>query len=141
MINKGTACDKVRNSEPAYGKAGAAAEPERQPAGRADRHIELDRERDRDDVMLDEAAERDEYRRTEQADPIRWSRNVTDKAAEHYRLGQSLWVVGRDPAGCNQITKAQGSTPAEDRIDPVTAETANCSGCQNPYGEKRTPAQ
>jgi hypothetical protein len=140
MINKGTACDKGRNSEPAHGKAGAAAEPERQRAGRADCHIERDRERDRDDVMLDEAAERDEYRRAEQADPIRRSRNVTDKAAEHYRLGQSLGVVGRDPAGCNQITKAQGTIPAEDRIDPVTAETANCSGCQNPYGEKRTPA-
>jgi len=53
MINKGTACDKLRNSEAAHGKTGAAAEPERQPAGRADRHIERDRERDRDDVMLD----------------------------------------------------------------------------------------
>ena len=83
MINKGTACDKVRNFEAAHGKTGAAAEPEKQPARRADRHIERDREWDRDDIMLDEAAERDEYRRTRQADPIRWSRNVTDKAAEH----------------------------------------------------------
>jgi hypothetical protein len=29
MINEGTACDKVRNSDAAHGKTGAAAEPER----------------------------------------------------------------------------------------------------------------
>src|SRR5271166_3236782 len=146
MINKSAACDKVGEPEAADGEDGAAAEPEQQPARRAHRDIESDRERDRYEIVLDEPGDRHEQGRTQKAEPIRRFGNVTDEAAEHYRLAQSLRIVDRDPGGRDKITKTQGTASAEDRIDSVTVNPAYYRRNQDAYrheGHKRDdpPAQ
>src|ERR1700730_16266591 len=123
MIDKVAACDKVGEPEATEGETGAAAEPEQQPARRADRDIEGDREGDRYEVVLDKTAERHEEGRTQQADAVRWSRNMADQTSEHDGLGQSLRIVGRNPGRRDTITKAQSAAPGEERIDSVATET------------------
>src|ERR1700730_10984131 len=137
MIDKVAACDKVGEPEATEGETGAAAEPEQQPARRADRDIEGDREGDRYEVVLDKTAERHEEGRTQQARSVRRSGNMANQTAEHNGLAQGLRIVDRYPGRRDTITKAQRAAPAEQRIDAVATETAGCHCREDAHREKR----
>ena len=99
MIDEVAAGDDLRQAEKTCRETGARDEPEWQPPRRAEGQIEGYRDRDRHEVVLDEAAEHDEERRAQQVEAIGRARDVTDESAEHDGFAQSLRVIGDDPGG------------------------------------------
>src|SRR2546423_15464088 len=122
MIDKVAAGDDLRQAEEAGRKTGARGNPERQPPRRAEGQIEGYRNRDRYEVVLDEAAQHDEERRAQQAEAIGRARDVTDQSAEHDRFAQTLRVISNDPGACDQIAKAHGTGGPKDRVGSRAAE-------------------